>query len=227
MNCKTYRVKLHGETPLLLHGDNLEWRAQMMEWRSNPENKAKSVAGDDRTPAWTWIGGLYHDEKHVGIPSDNMMSALREGGAKVSVPGKKSLTYKRQSQSGLVVNEILWPLVTPKGAIKWDAIEPLLSCAEFATHCESAHRLGFDLFAKSARIGQSKHVRVRARLAAWEASGTITAFDETITASVLLSILTISGRLCGIGDWRPSSPRAPGPYGTFTVAIEEANDGEI
>jgi hypothetical protein len=42
-------------------------------------------------------------------------------------------------------------------------------------------------------------------------AGTLTEFDDTITATVLQNILTAAGRYCGICDWRPSSPKSPGP----------------
>ena len=93
----TFRVTLHGISPLLLHADDLSWRGQLERWNANPENKRVSKAGDDRTPAWRWIGYCYHDASHVGIAADNLMTTLREGGAKVPVPGKRNQTYKRQS----------------------------------------------------------------------------------------------------------------------------------
>ena len=221
MSFTTYQARLKGNMPILFHGDDLEWRAAMSAWRADPENKPKSVPGDDRSPAWTWIGGIYHDGRVLGIPSDNLMTALREGGARVSVPGKRSLTYKRQSQSGLVVNELLWPIVTSVGEVPYADVDALRTVEDFETHKATALRLGFELFSKGARIGQSKHVRVRAKFVSWQASGTITVFDETITKTVLDNILTASGRYCGLGDWRPSSPKSPGPYGTFTASLQE------
>jgi hypothetical protein len=219
---RTYQITLTGTMPLLLHGDNLDWRAQMTAWRSDPDNKGKSQAGDDRSPAWTWIGGLYHDGNVLGVSSDNLMTAIREGGARVSVPGKRSLTYKRQSQSGLVVNELLWPIDGPNGQVKWKDVEKLTDVEDYEQHRKFAQSNGFELFAKPARIGQSKHVRVRAKFTKWSVSGTITAFDDTITTAVLTSILQAAGRYAGLCDWRPSSPKSPGPYGTFTSAIREA-----
>jgi hypothetical protein len=218
---RTYDVTLTGVMPLLLHGDNLDWRASLTAWRAHPDNKAKSVPGDDRSPAWTWIGGLYHDGQVLGVSSDNLMTAIREGGARVSVPGKRSLTYKRQSQSGLVVNELLWPIVGPAGVVPWPAINALCDVEDFAVHQQTAREHGFELFCKSARIGQSKHIRARAKFLRWSVSGTITAFDDTITTDVLSNLLTASGRYAGLCDWRPSSPKSPGPYGTFTSLIKE------
>ena len=51
-----YSVTLVGETPLLMHQDNLAWEDAMMQWRKDPANKKVSVAGDDRSPAFRWIG---------------------------------------------------------------------------------------------------------------------------------------------------------------------------
>jgi hypothetical protein len=218
---RTYHITLTGAMPLLLHGDNLDWRAALSAWRAHPDNKPKSVPGDDRSPAWTWIGGLYHDGHVLGISSDNLMTAIREGGARVSVPGKRSLTYKRQSQSGLVVNELLWPIVGPTGTVAWPDVNALCDVEDFPKHQQFAVDHGFELFCKSARIGQSKHIRVRAKFLRWTIAGTITALDDTITTDVLTNIFKAAGLYAGLCDWRPSSPKSPGPYGTFTPLIKE------
>lgn len=216
---QNYRVTLVGESPLLMHADDLKWRSEMERWLANPENKRASKAGDDRTPAWKWLGYCYHDGVHVGIPSDNLMTTLREGGAKVPT-GKKGGTFKRQSQSGLVVNELLWPITAGSGLIRWSDVAALASVNDFVEHEAAATRLGFELFAKSAKVGASKHVRVRPRFNAWQCAGTITVFDDTISESILQSILDMAGTYCGLGDWRPSSPSKPGPWGRFRAQLE-------
>lgn len=221
MEYRTYAVTLTGTMPLLMHGDNLDWREMLSQWRAHPDNKAKSVAGDDRSPAWSWIGGVYHDGEVLGIPSDNLMTVIREGGARVSVPGKRSLTYKRQSQSGIIVNELLWPIITPQGTVSWSDVNALCDNPDFAVHKAFALAHGFELFQKSARVGQSKHIRVRAKFAKWSASGSIMVFDDTITTNVLTAILTGAGRYAGLCDWRPAAPKSPGQFGTFTATITE------
>lgn len=217
---RTYQVTLTGTMPLLLHGDNLAFAEALSQWRAHPDNKSKSMPGDDRSPAWTWIGGLYHDGQVLGVSSDNLMTAIREGGARVSVPGKRSLTYKRQSQSGLVINELMWPLVGPAGSVPWADVNALCDVEDFAAHQAFAAQHGFELFTKRARIGQSKHIRVRAKFTTWSLAGTISVFDDTISLDVLTSILTAGGRYAGLCDWRPSAPKSPGPYGTFTAVIK-------
>jgi hypothetical protein len=105
--------------------------------------------------------------------------------------------------------------------VDWPSVNALCEVEDYEAHCQFAREHGFELFAKSARIGQSKHVRVRPKFVRWEVSGTVTAFDDTITTDVLTSILTAAGRYAGLCDWRPSSPKSPGPYGTFTAVIKE------
>jgi hypothetical protein len=221
MATRRFEVLLTGVNDLLMHADDIGWRDGMVAWQADPENKRNSKAGDDRTPAWRWLGCAYNDGKHVGIPADNLMTTLREGGAKVPVPGKKNLTYKKQSQSGLLVNEILWPIVTSVGLIDWHEVWALREEDDFEAHVSKAEALGFELFVKAAKVGMSKHVRVRPRFRNWSASGTITVMDETITPQVLQMILDHAGKYCGIGDWRPSSPKSPGPWGTFVASVKE------
>lgn len=215
-----YEVTITGQTPLLLHNDNLDWADMMDEWRKDPANKKASKAGDDRSPAWRWIGCLYHEDGLIVIPADNLMTMLREGGAKVPT-GNRNQTYKAISQSGLVVNEIGWPIVGRKGTVPWGDFESLCDEQDFAAHEAKARACGFELFKKRAKIGASKHVRVRPRFDTWSASGSITVLDDRITERVLLDILTQGGLYCGLGDWRPSSPSKPGSYGRFTAEVRE------
>lgn len=53
MNTRRYEVTLKGESPLLMHKDNIEFGERIKKWQKDPKNKDLSVAGDDRSPAWT------------------------------------------------------------------------------------------------------------------------------------------------------------------------------
>ena len=63
---RSYLVTLTGRTSLLLHHDNIAWSDQMELWKDNPANKGKSKAGDDRTPAFRWIGNIDHQRLVIG-----------------------------------------------------------------------------------------------------------------------------------------------------------------
>lgn len=220
MKARTYAVKLNGETPLLMHHDNLPWAETMKKWGLDPANRKNSVAGDDRSPAWRWIGNLYVEKGVVVLPSDNLMTVLREGGKRCPT-GKGQTTFKSQTQSGIVVDQSSWPILSHGKEISFEPIKKLIENDDFETHETTAVEGGFELFVKRAKIGAQKHVRVRPRFNNWSASGTITVFDDMITKDVLSNILTFAGAYAGVGDWRPSAPKSPGPFGKFTIEINQ------
>lgn len=217
---KRYQITLTGERDLLLHHDNIDFSERVKKWQKDPAKRAKSVAGDDRSPAWTWIGCLYHDRKQIVIPSDNLMTVLREGAKRVST-GKRGGTFKSQSQSSILINEESWPLLVNGESVDWMEVVNLGDEEDFEKHQKVVAGFGFELFVKRAKIGNSKHVRVRPRFQNWSCSGTVTILDDTITRDTLEMILSQAGRFAGLGDWRPSSPKSPGPFGTFTAKLED------
>ena len=217
---RTYQVTLTGKTPLLLHYDNIEWADFMEEWKNDPANKKNSKAGDDRTPAWRWLGCVYHDGQHVVVPQDNIMRSIMEGGAMVPVPGgKNGKTFKSQTQSGMMSVEPFWPLLINGAPISWQDIALLKDVDKFAEHKKHAEKLGFSLLVKRAKIGTSKHIRVRPQFeAGWVLQGSIAVWDDQIDERVLSDILAYAGQYKGLCDWRPGS-KTPGPYGTFEASI--------
>lgn len=221
---KRYGIRLVGVSPLIMHKDNFQFTELINKWRSDPENKKISTAGDDRSPAWTWIGYLYSDQGVIGISSDNIMTMLREAGAKLYT-GKGKETFKRQTQYGLVVDQMQLPLLINGKEISTDWVDKLVGEKDFSKHEKAVEEHGFELFAKRAVVGHAKHVRVRPRFQQWEATGTVTVFDEEesgLTQEVLTKILTIGGLRCGLCDWRPSSGSA-GSYGKFEVEVSLLN----
>ena len=217
---RQYTVTLTGKTPLLMHYDNIEWADFMAEWKDQPENKKLSKAGDDRTPAWRWLGSCYHDGHALCIPQDNIMRCMMEGGAMVPVPGgKMGKTFKSQTQSGMMSIEPVWPLLIGGALVPWAEVEGLKDKQNFADHKKAVADLGFSLLIKRAKIGTSKHIRVRPQFAAgWSVTGTLAVWDEQIDEKSLRSILDFAGQYKGLGDWRPGG-KTPGPYGTFEAKI--------
>lgn len=217
-----YEVTFRGISPLIMHWDNIEHSDELKKWRSDPANKKISVAGDDRSPAHTWLGSVYHDGVRVVMPRDNIQRMCMEAGAAVPVPGGRGgKTFKAQSQSGMEPVEDFWTLTVRGREIPWSALAALVEVREFGLHKAAARDLGFELFVKRAKIGQAKHVRVRPRFLEWKLSGHIRVFDEQITETVLRQILQIGGIYKGLGDWRPSS-KTPGPFGRFEAHVQVA-----
>lgn len=220
-----YQIILEGETPLLMHRDNIQFSERVRAWQQ--ENRSVSVAGDDRTPAWSWIGSLYDDGEYVGLNADNVMTMLREGGAKVPT-GAKNETYKRQTQSGIVLEEICPPLLVNGKRLEMAPITALLDEDDFEAHVEAVHEMGFDLLVKRAKVGTSKHIRVRPMFGKWAVITSLMVIDPKesgITQEVLQKILNKAGSLCGLGDWRPSS-RTPGQFGRFSATVEPIEEDD-
>lgn len=216
------KITIMGMTPLLMHADSIEWADRMDEWKNDPDNKTKSKAGDDRTPPWRWIGCLNYDDPKTGvvtIPSEYIMRSIMGGAAGVPT-GKGTKTFKEQSQSGLLCSEFHWPLVVRGKTIKMESINACLKLKTFKENQEAAEALGFTLFCKRAKIGQSKHIRVRPRFDDWMTTIELLITDEAITRKVLGQILDISGKRKGLGDWRPGAP-TPGAFGMFKATIQD------
>lgn len=218
---RIYETKLTGITPLLMHRDNIEYSDYLAAWRADPENKKMSIAGDDRSPAHTWLGSIYYDEGQLAIPGDNIMRCLLEGGTMVPVPGGKgNKTFKAQTQSGMMTEEAAWPLYVDGKTIASDPLFKLQKERDFKKHIEAAVQHGFSLFIKRAGINNKKHIRVRPKFSRWELRGHIRVWDDQITTDVLTRILHVAGEFKGLCDWRPSSP-TPGAYGRFTATLKE------
>ena len=218
MHAKQYQVTLKGVTPLLMHNDDVTWADQLAEWLKIPANKKSSNSGDDRSPAWKWIGYLYYHNGTVCMPSDNLMSMLRQAGTKL-LTGKGKQTYKAQTQYGIVVDELGWPLEVRGGYVSQSKIEELMDEPEYPKHEQAVQDMGFELFAKRAKIGNSKHIRVRPKFTDWACSGTITVIEDSLTPTVLQDIFTQGGMYVGLCDWRPSSP-TPGRFGRFEATVK-------
>lgn len=221
---RQYEVTLEGLTPLLMHADNIAFTEKVAAWRRDPGNRELTVSGDDRSPAWSWIGYVHHDRRHLGLPADNLMTMLREGGAKVRTrrAGGKE-TFKKHTQAGVMLDREQFDLFVSGAQVPMSDIEPLIGETDFAAHVEAVEALGFELSVKRARVGQAKHVRVRPMFRDWMARGTLTVLDESLsglTPEVVETILKQAGALVGVGDWRPGSPRSPGAFGRFQPTVK-------
>lgn len=217
---RDYQFTLTGISPLIMHWDNIDWADKLKKWRTKSENKKISVAGDDRSPAFTWLGSVYNDGSTVALPQDNLQRCMMEGGAMVPVPGGRSgKTFKAQTQSGMVIVESHMPVEINGQTIPISALSDLEGVSDFEVHKATAVALGFSLFTKRAKIGTSKHIRVRPRFDRWKLTGTLRVWDDQLTKDTLTEILSVAGNFKGLGDWRPSS-RTPGPFGRFTSVLQ-------
>ncbi len=216
-----YRYEIEGITPLLMHNDDVELSDELSAWRKDTKNKNISVAGDDRSPPWTWQTYLYHDGQDVAIPIDNLIACLVKSAARITVKGMTTL--KGFIGAGLPIHGTFMKLYVNGGTIPIKKIEDISEKLTFVNHKEIAEKLGFRLHIKRAGVGSSKHVRVRPQFENWSLEGE---FDvnatKEITADRLTELWEIAGTM-GLCDWRPSSPKKPGVFGQFVVKLIKVN----
>lgn len=212
-----YQFELNSLTALLPHADDVEKSDSLEAWRKDPANRGTSKAGDDRSPAWTWATYLYADENVLAIPADNLMVCLRAAGSQMIL--KKQKTFKAITQSGIFIADEFIPLLTGGKTIDRATIDEITKLRTFGEQAEAVRGLGFRLFVKRARIGNAKHVRVRARFDQWSLRGTLEVTTNDITEENLRQIFEIAGNSIGLCDWRPNSPKSPGPFGRFTAKV--------
>lgn len=202
-----------------MHQDNFEFDDYRKAWTK--AHKKDSIPGDDRSPAWSWLGCVYHDDVNLCIPVENIMAMLRDAG-KSTMTGKGQGSFKAQTQSGIRYQQAFWTFKCNGVQIPWAPLEALRedNALTFKEHCVMADAAGFSLFAKRARVKTNKHVRVRPKFNNWTCTGTIEVTDDTLTQEVLEQIFTTAGQLKGLGDWRPGGA-TPGIYGCFEAKIEQ------
>lgn len=217
---REFDFTLRGSTPLLFHADDVEQADRLEEWRKDPANKNVSKPGDDRSPPWTWQTYLYSHQGKITWPSINVMVGLRAAGAQLIL--KKQKTYKEISQSGMmIVGEHCRFLVNGKEL----STDPIVAMRDlpFREQSEAVKALGFSLFVKRARVGSSKHVRVRARFegGTWTVAGRMRVSLPEITEEVLRKLFDLAG-FVGQGDWRPGC-RTPGAFGQFESQLRSVS----
>lgn len=245
---KTVRFVITGETALIMHQDNIDGQTKIARWRNRMERVSQAptantdapdvdpemqiltwkTRGDDRVPAWTWTTYLYHDGSHIALPSANIQSAICKAAGRIADPNgrTKNKSLKNEAVSCVVFNDEF-----PQFTINGDKVPvgPFLDLEEIDDgnrideHRTVCERYGFTIFIVRASIGGSKHVRVRPKFAAgtWAITGTLDLLDESkLSKKQLQDVFDVAGQVVGLGDWRPGSPKKPGPYGKFTCELK-------
>jgi hypothetical protein len=214
-----YVFELKGVTSLIMHNNDILERDRIEAVRLKMKGGKK---GDDRSPPETWKTYLYasDDTGNICIPSENLLSCLLGGGMKVKVSGKETL--KSHSQR-VAFDRLDYDLLINDKPIPKSSIDEI--GGDFIEHADAVRGLGFRLIVKPVTVGTSKHNRVRPMFSGWSVVGSFEIEEDDaslLTLPVLRDLFTTCGRLVGLCDWRPSSPKRPGQYGRFTATVDKA-----
>jgi len=180
-------VKIRGNSPTLLH-------------KYSPEEDGGGKTKAEKSEAYKveWKKGVYlTDDGFVCWPSTNMMQVLFDG-CKGLNRGK--VYFTRLIFTTVRVSPIKIPFIIDGKNITIKDIE----------------KNGW-IDISGVKIGTSRVNRSRVMLLpGWELEFTINKMNEDLSDAEVKKIVENAGR-AGMGDWRPSAPKKPGPYGTFDL----------
>lgn len=72
------------------------------------------------------------------------------------------------------------------------------------------------------RIGRgTTDLRYRGEFIEWRMQPKITYNSDVFSTEQVINLINHAGCECGLGEWRPGSPKSPGDHGIFHVATEE------
>lgn len=221
------RVTIEGQTDLLMHADRVTWADMIKAWLAVPANaKASGVKGDDRSPAFTWVGYMWterEDGGNVVIPAEVMLAALSSAGAGLkSNTSRFAKSLKSEACSSIVVRNDA-PLLVAGKPVDSTPFYALADEGEldFNVYVKAAIKAGFILDVRRAAVGANKHVRVRPRFSRWSAVFDLLLTSDNLTLGQIEDLFKMAGSSKGLGDWRPGSPKKPGTHGMFKLANVE------
>jgi hypothetical protein len=187
MKSATYTIR--GLTPLMMHSERLANPFDPLTKDIKAVTGKRKKTEDDllEIARLEWLGGLYHDDDAgIHIPGYNVFAAIVTGG-KIH---KLGTAIKRSA----LVQEDKIPLVFdgPKQPDK------LFSAKKFT-----------DI--RSVKVGTSKVARCRPIFKDWQLTFTVLYEESGIQRADLDRVVTDTGTMVGLGDYRPR-------FGRFEIA---------
>ena len=82
---------------------------------------------------------------------------------------------------------------------------------------ERLHEMGVSIRRDAVTVGMGKDLRYRPIIHNWTAEFDLEYHPNQVTLEGLMNLINTGGSLNGIGEWRPSSPKACGDWGRYTV----------
>lgn len=200
MALQTVTLQLVGIAPLLHHNNRLanplDNYTKALQKLTSKRNKTEVDHLD--IARLEWEGGLYLHDGEAVIPSQNIMAVLWQG-AKKSKRGPKI-------KSGITFQDLYVPLEYKGPRIKITASTngiPMDQLDKFYPH----HNFQTLAKAGGGRTGGGTVLRTRPCFHDWSLKTTIIYDDSVVEATDILKAAEDSGRLIGLGDYRPTFGR--------------------
>ena len=181
MNKGQITFKVSGTSPLILHNgqtaDPLNQYSKRMKMLSG--KRAKTDADFQEMARTEFEAGLYlNKEGHVILPAIVLEAAI--------VSGAKKQRLGKAVQAGLYVLEDA-PLIFPDAAM---TVDELWECGRYR-------------FSVPVKVQMSKVIRTRPKFDEWALEFTVIYYDDILNEADVRKIITDTGDLIGLCDWRP------------------------
>ena len=165
----------------------------------NPEEETGGLTKEEKAIAYKteWMKGVYLQYGVVSWPATNMMQVLFDGARGLN---RGKVFFTRILFGCLVVSPLKIPFLVDRGTVTLDKIKK---------------EDWIDI--TGVKIGTARVNRSRVMLpVGWELDFIIIKQSEELQDEEIKKIVVKAGK-AGMGDWRPSAPKKPGPYGTFEL----------
>ncbi len=212
MNTKELKIIFKGTTSLIMHSsqtaDPTNYYAKELKKISSKRSKV-----DEDYEAMSKIeyeASLYRDPsvftKGPGLymPTENITACLINAGKKIK-HGRGSM---KSAVTGI-------SFIDPYGyrlRSRWKTYDEMYADRD-------------SWFKKIVNVQGSKVVRTRVLVPEWKFTAKCELETSICDEQMLQELLTVAGRLIGLGDWRPNSG-TPGSYGKFCASILEPDEKE-
>ena len=203
---KKITFTLKGLTPMILHN------GRMADPLNEYAKKLKKISGkraktDDDHIAMSeieWEAGLYWHREFpdagLYMPSENLYAAI--------IKASKKLKLGTSISAVMMSDPIGYAIKT-----KYKTLDEMRADPQ-------------TWFKKLVTVQTSKLMRTRPMVHDWSIDVECELDHSILGVDQLEEILKICGKVVGLGDWRPGSPKSPGFYGRFAVSNFEAKNDE-
>lgn len=172
---KTFRVKITGMAPLLMHRFSEEAEADLQA----ETKRSKKDPGTDEEQAEQ--GAYRLEDGALYVPAEAVYQAAVKAAVGFKVKGARGKTYKDAAKGNLIIEPEYIPLSADGNPIKEYVVDK-----------------------RRVRIQRNAVMRCRPRVEEWEAEFEAQIINhEMLPAEVLNSILSHAGQTCGLLDYRP------------------------
>ena len=204
-----YEVKSF--SPLIMHNNQSADPLNRYTKHSKPLKAKKKKTDEDHAEISRidWEAGLYLSNGLVGVKGEMLFSCL--------LAASKRRKNGRIFPTSVSFSESFYPLTYPGLQIK-------------AVETEEIPNPGLDKFFEGhrfvtlVRVNGSTVPSTRPYFPVWSLSFSVHLDESQMERRTLDETVVDAGLFCGLGDWRPNSPKSGGQYGRFELVKSEVLD---